>query len=164
MGRAAYAQAGCSGCHNGGMWTKAVKDFVSPPLPNEVATEIGAVGANTNQYLHRFLMDIDSYNLNVPGEGNYIEGYPKIGGREIDTNGLKALGADHNGDGKGQGYNVPSILGANSVPPFHHNGACETFSCVLSHPNHTSEIALTNEQIEAIGVFLKSIDDSTDIF
>lgn len=163
-GRVAYVAAGCSQCHNGGMWTKAVKDFISPPLASEVATETGAVGVNINQYLHRFLVDIGSYNINVQGAGNYIDGYPPIGGLELDTNGLKAMGIDHNGDGKGNGYNIPSILGINSIPPYYHNGACEVLKCVLKDKNHTSNNQLTDYEIDVIDSFLKSIDDETPVF
>ena len=41
-----------------------------------------------------------------------------------------ALGIDYNGDGKGIGYNVPSLLGIDGLPPYYHNGACETLACV----------------------------------
>ena len=47
-----------------------------------------------------------------------------------------ALGRDYNGDGKGNGYNVPSLLGINAVPPYYHNGACETLACVVGNPKH----------------------------
>jgi len=47
-----------------------------------------------------------------------------------------ALGRDDNGDGKGNGYNVPSLLGINAVPPYYHNGACETLACVVGNPRH----------------------------
>ena len=47
-----------------------------------------------------------------------------------------ALGLDFNGDGKGNGFNVPSLLGVWSVPPYYHNGACETLACVLSDARH----------------------------
>ena len=47
-----------------------------------------------------------------------------------------ALGRDYNGDGKGVGYNVPSLLGINAVPPYYHNGACETLACVVGNAKH----------------------------
>lgn len=44
-----------------------------------------------------------------------------------------ALGRDYNGDGDGDGYNIPSLLGIENVPLYYHNGACETLDCVLSN-------------------------------
>ena len=43
-------------------------------------------------------------------------------------------GQDYNGDGRGIGYNVPSLLGIEALPPFYHNGACETLACVVGQP------------------------------
>ena len=135
-GKQLFESAGCSDCHAGPKWTTSKKDFVSPPFLEEIATESGAPGTNQAQYLYRFLKDIGSYNLNVEGEGNAIQGYRLIGGIEKDNNELKALGIDHNGDGKGNGYNVSSILGAFNTPPYYHNGACETLRCVLQDQKH----------------------------
>ena len=36
------------------------------------------------------------------------------------------LGRDYNADGKGIGFNVPSLQGIYNVPPFMHNGAAES--------------------------------------
>ena len=47
-----------------------------------------------------------------------------------------ALGIDYNGDGKGNGFNVPSLLGIYAVPPYYHNGACETLACVVGNVKH----------------------------
>ncbi|WP_394847165.1 beta-propeller fold lactonase family protein [Pendulispora brunnea] len=135
-GRELFERAGCATCHGGGQWTMKQKDFVSPPAPGEIATEAAAPGANAMQYMHRFLTDVGTFDLNVPGSDNPLPGYPAIGGIERDTNGLKALGFDYDGDGKGNGYNTPSLLGSYSVPPYFHNGACETFQCVLTHVKH----------------------------
>lgn len=171
IGRRLFNEAGCVSCHSGGQWTTSKKDFVSPPAAAEIATEAGAAGASPGQFLHRFLKDIGSFNLNVYGSGNVIAGYPAIGGAEKDTNGLDALGFDHNGDGKGTGYNVASILGIYSVPPFYHNGACETLRCVVSDKNHRQaglngrQDPLTSEQnLSAITKFLESIDASVQVF
>jgi len=38
------------------------------------------------------------------------------------------LGFDFNNDGKGNGFNVPSLQGISSLPPYYHNGSCETLA------------------------------------
>jgi cytochrome c peroxidase len=95
------------------------------------------------QYLNRFLRDIGSFNLGVTGAGNDIGG--DVGAVEKATAALvggvaqpqqDALGRDYNGDGKGVGYNVPSLLGINAVPPYYHNGACESLACVVGNVKH----------------------------
>ena len=72
QGRALFVQAGCAQCHGGQNWTVSLKDFVSPPAALEIFTE--RTGTFTNnpvgaQYLNRFLRDIGSFNLGVPGQG-----------------------------------------------------------------------------------------------
>jgi hypothetical protein len=136
QGRILFETSGCANCHGGLQWTRKTKDFVSPPDPTEIATEGAAPGANASQYLYRFLTDVGTFELNVAGPGNTLPGYPAIGGVEKDANGLDALGFDYDGDGKGNGYNTPSLLGSHAVPPYFHNGACETFLCVLTVVPH----------------------------
>jgi len=170
QGRQLFDSTGCSSCHVGPKWTSSKKDFVSPPYLEEIATEVGASGANQAQYLFRFLKNIGSYSLNVKGSGNSVAGYAAIGGIEKDNNELDALGIDHNGDGKGNGYNVSSILGTYNTGPYYHNGACETLRCVLHDEKHrragllgrldplTSEYNRT-----ALVKYLESIDSSTEL-
>ena len=95
-----------------------------------------------SQYLSRFLRDIGSFNLGVPGGtnpiGRNIGGVEKaaatvVGGVLVSQD---ALGIDYNGDGKGNGYNVPSLLGIYGVPPYYHNGACESLACVVGNARH----------------------------
>lgn len=89
----------------------------SPPAAAKVATktDLNAPGVppdpNGAQYLFQFLTNIKSFNLNVPEAGNFIAGQPQIGAVEKDTNNRDALGLDYNNDGKGEGYNIPSLLG-----------------------------------------------------
>ena len=85
------------------------------------------------QYLNRFLKDVGSFNLGVAGQGNPIG--DNIGAVEKATPALvagvaqlpppDALGKDFNGDGRGNGFNVQSLLGIFAVQPYMHNGACE---------------------------------------
>lgn len=170
-GRVLYESSGCTACHSGGKWTISRKDFASPPSPGEIYWESGAAGANQAQYLYRFLHDIGSFNLNVKGSPNLIPGYPAIGGIETDNNELGALGYDYNGDGKGNGYNISSILGTYNLPPYYHNGACETLECVIADSNHrrsgnTSGFDQLSypENRRALVEFLKSIDANTKYF
>ncbi len=127
-----------------------------------------------SQYLNAFLQNIGSFNLGVPNGGNPIG--RNIGGAEKATatllNGVAqpqqdALGIDYNADGRGNGFNTPSLLGLNVMPPFYHNGACETFACVLSNARHrtannTRPDVLANPSDQAAVVaFLESIDVKT---
>ena len=170
-GKGLFVAANCSSCHNGGKWTKSHKDFVSPPDPSEVFSEVGAVGANQFQFLARFLNDIGSYNLNVAGMDNVIPGYRAIGGEEIDSAGNKSLGMDHNGDGKGNGFNAATILGAFSSPPYYHNGACETIACVVADSNHRAaglnanqaDVLNTAEKRAKVVSYIESIDKTTAV-
>jgi YVTN family beta-propeller protein len=146
-GRRLFQAQGCQSCHGGQTFTVSVKDFASPPAPGDITTET-APPATTGtpvavQYLNRFLRDIGSFNLGVTGAGNDLGG--NVGAVEKATAALvggvaqpqqDALGRDYNGDGKGVGYNVPSLLGINAVPPYYHNGACESLACVVGNPKH----------------------------
>ena len=46
------------------------------------------------------------------------------------------LGIDFNEDGKGVGFAVSSLLGIHAVPPYGHNGSCETVACVVADVKH----------------------------
>ncbi len=171
-GERLFKQSGCDTCHNGGKWSRSQKDFVSPPAPTEIASEFGVPNVNQSPYLYRFLFDIGSFGLNVPASQNQLPGYPAIGGAEQDSNGLGALGFDYNGDGKGSGYNVSSILGAFSVPPYYHNGACETLMCVLADEKHRqagleegeSDVLSNRANRRRLVEYLESIDEQTVVF
>jgi cytochrome c peroxidase len=179
QGRGLFQAAGCASCHFGSTFTLSVKDFVSPPAAAELATEttpappagVTPVGA---QFLPRFLRDVGSFNLGVFGAGNPLGA--NIGAPELATAGLVngvsqkppvALGFDHNADGKGTGFNVPSLLGINAVPPYMHNGACETLACVVSDMKHRTANGkrpdgAANAQAQALIVaYLRSIDAGT---
>ena len=125
---------------------------------------------NASQYLHRFLRDVGSFNLNVPGSLNQIPGQVSVGAIEKDTAGKDALGLDYDGNGKGAGFNIPFLLGIWAVPPYYHNGACETLACVLANPVHPSRQG-TNGQADPLTnpvdqqrvvAFLKTLDAETD--
>ena len=164
--------------HSGGKWTISTKDFTSPPAGTEIFTErtgtfIGnPVGV---QYLARFLRDIGSFNLGVAGQGNPIG--DNIGAEEKAAPALvgaasqppqDALGKDYNADGQGNGFNVPSLLGIFAVPPYLHNGACETLACVVSDVKHRTANGarpdvLADPRLQAVLVkFLESIDASIE--
>jgi cytochrome c peroxidase len=182
QGRNLFQAAGCASCHGGGNWTTSRKDFVSPPAAAEIATEttpppppgITPVGV---QYLPRFLRDVGSFNRGVPGAGNDLP--PNVGADEKAAAAVTAgvagprpdgLGTDFNGDGKGTGFNVPSLLGILNVPPYYHNGACETLACVVNDVKHRTANGTLPDRLadarqrELVILFLRSISAATQPF
>ncbi|MGI8461850.1 MAG: hypothetical protein ACR2OC_09500 [Solirubrobacterales bacterium] len=164
---------GCASCHGAPLFTSSIKDFVSPPAAAERFTErSGTFTGNPvgNEYLNRFLTDINSFNLGVPGAGNDIGN--NIGATEKASSAIAAgvtqpaqdgLGKDYNADGAGIGFSPQSLIGIGASPPYYHNGACETLACVLSDVQHrTGKGArpdiLTNSADRAkVETFLNSI-------
>jgi YVTN family beta-propeller protein len=168
-GRRLFFRSGCHKCHGGTKWSISNKDFTSPPAAAEIFTEAGAPNnAFGGQFLDRFLSDIDSFNLGVAGQGNELGN--NVGAVELAANGQTALGADHNGDGKGDGFNIPSLLAISYLPPYYHNGACETLACVLSNTTHRQaglragqEDPLATELAQdRVVTFLETLDADTD--
>jgi hypothetical protein len=176
-GRILFTHAGCVTCHTGGKWTISTKDFTSPPAATEVNTERDPAPVFGNpvaaQYLNRFLRNIGSFNAGVAGGDNPIGN--NIGSDEKAAPVLAqgalvaqdALGRDYNADEKGNGFNVPSLLGINAVQPYYHNGACETLACVVGDVKHrtangTLPDRLANPRQQALVVsFLESLDAQT---
>lgn len=183
LGRQLFAQAGCTNCHVGGLWTISSNNLPVPPPAGELFTERtgtfvdNPVGA---QFIQRFIRDIGSFNLGVPGQGNDLGA--NIGADEKAAAPLPpgqaapagvaqdALGRDYNNDGNGIGFSPASLLGINVIPPYYHNGACESLRCVVDNVKHrTANGTLpdrlpTAEQREAVTAFLKSIDARTPPF
>ncbi len=177
-GRKLFVEAGCATCHGGGKWTISTKDFVSPPAAADIFTERSPAPFVDNpvptQYLNRFLRDIGSFNIGVAGQPNSID--DNIGGPEFATSAViggafvakpGALGFDYNNDGKGNGFNVPSLLGISGLPPYLHNGGCETLACVVSDKNHRTargtlpdRLAHSADQARVVK-FLETIDNDT---
>jgi cytochrome c peroxidase len=189
-----FKKAGCANCHGGDQWTSSIRDFTPPPAVTDIFCEVNAgatappgcqtapvsgnpVGA---QFLDRFLRDIGSFDLNVSGSGNEISGQPPIGAIEKATRVVvggvlqaapqDALGKDFNGDGHGNGFSPPSLLGINQLPPYYHNGACETLACVLADVNHRTakgtlkDVLASPKNQAAVVKFLEHIDASTKPF
>jgi YVTN family beta-propeller protein len=179
QGRALFQSAGCNSCHGGTNWTTSRKDFTSPPAAAEIATETAPpppppIAPVTAQYLHRFLRDVGSFNRGVPGAGNELP--PNVGADEKAAAGVTAgvagprpdgLGVDFNRDGRGNGFNIPSLLGILAVPPYYHNGACETLACVVNDVKHRTANGTrpdglpTARQRELVVLFLRSISGAT---
>jgi cytochrome c peroxidase len=95
------------------------------------------------QYLNRFLRDIGSFNLGVPGQSNLFGnnvGADEKAAAAVANGALQpaqdALGRDYNADARGTGFNVPSLLGIASVPPYYHNGAAESLLSVIADVKH----------------------------
>ncbi|MBD0281199.1 MAG: hypothetical protein ICV69_03245 [Thermoleophilaceae bacterium] len=167
QGETLFSQAGCANCHGTSLFTNS-RRLPPPPPATEVFTERTPPPLFGNpvavQFVNSRLSDIGSFNLGVPGGGNEIGG--NVGADEITNAGgtpQDALGRDYNGDGRGNGYNIPSLLGIHNVPPYYHNGACETLACVLSNVRHrtangTLPDRLTSARDRArVVAFLRSI-------
>ncbi len=178
QGRKLFLQANCASCHGGQNWTISVKDFSSPPAGTDLFTERNPTNFTGNpvgaQYLDRFLRDVGSFNLGVPGQGNLLGdnvGADEKAAAAVASGTLQAaqdaLGRDYNGDGKGIGFNVPSLLGLNMLQPYMHNGACESLGAVVADVRHRTDNGrlpdtLTNPADRALVVkFLESIDFKT---
>ncbi len=180
-GRTLFLQAGCANCHGGYGWTVTMKDFTSPPVTNVdnfLVTERNPIPTTGNpvgtQYLNRFLRNVGSIYVGLSGQGNLLGN--NIGADEkaapAVANGIQqvaqdALGRDYNNDGRGIGYNVPSLLGIYSVPPYFHNGAAESLASVLEHVGHRTgnglypDILTSATDRAAVVAFLESIAPST---
>ena len=118
--------------------------------------------------------------MGARAEGNAIPGQPPIGAVEKATRVIiggvlqaapqDALGKDFNCDGHGNGFSPPSLLGINQLPPYYHNGACETLACVLADVNHrtakgTLKDVLASPANQAKVVqFLEQVDANTKPF
>ena len=181
-GRALFIEAGCDACHGTTLFSNSIKDYTSPPAADQIANERMPLVAGTNPvgapYVHKFITNIGSFNLGVPGQGNDLGN--NIGATELTTAGfnpvngqttppLDGLGRDYNNDGRGNGFTIPSLLGIDSAPPYYHNGACETLDCVLSNLKHRTSTpaggpgsrpdALANARDRArVIAFLRSLD------
>lgn len=157
-GRRLFFRSGCQTCHGGTKWTISNRDFAPPPAAASIATEttppapagVNPIGA---QFLFEKLRNINSFGFNVAG----------IGADEKTQDAKDALGKDHNLDGKGNGFNVPSLLGIWSLPPYYHNGGCETLACVLANTNHRApgRPALSPADQAQIVAFLQTLDAQT---
>src|SRR6185295_14074849 len=70
----------------------------------------------------------------------------------------------------GIGFNVPSVLGLNSLPPYMHNGAAESLAAVVSDVNHRTDNGRLPDTLSnpadraALISFLESIDFATAPF
>ncbi|MDA0813397.1 MAG: hypothetical protein O3C21_13540, partial [Verrucomicrobia bacterium] len=180
-GRDHFVAAKCVSCHGGSAWTVSFKDFTSPPAGAEVFTERNPAQVVGNpigaSYLNRFLRDVGSFNLGVAGQGKPLGG--DVGAEEkaapAVTNGVlqpapDALGIDYNNDGKGIGFNVPSLLGIFNVPPYMHNGAAESLAAVVADAKHRTAngrfpdlLADPVRQAELVA-FLEYIDATSNPF
>ncbi len=115
-----FENQGCAGCHGAPLFTSSIKDFTSPPPAAEIFTETNPAPVIGNpvgaQYLNRFLTDINSFNIGVPGAGNDLGN--NIGGVEKASSAIvggvtqpaqDGLGRDYNNDGRGIGFSPQSL-------------------------------------------------------
>jgi cytochrome c peroxidase len=199
-GRELFQEQQCTSCHRGGLWSITVKDFTPPPALTDIFCERALVppnpalpncakdpvigNPNGGQYLDRFLRDVGSYNRGVVGAGNELPN--NIGGVEKSASAIvagvaqaqqDALGIDFNddnaranGDDAGVGFGVSSLLGIYNVPPYGHNGSCETIACVVADVKHRTangrlpdNLMDPREQARVV-TFVESIDLDTNAF
>jgi cytochrome c peroxidase len=158
-GRQLFAAQGCNGCHAGTLFSRSVRDYTPPPLAADIATERAPLAPGTNPvgaaYVARFLVDIGSFNLGVPGQNNDLganigadeKGTSAVGANGASTAAPDGLGRDYNGDGKGNGFTVPSLLGIDASPPYYHNGACETLLCVVGNVKHRTALGTLPDRL-----------------
>ncbi len=178
QGRRLFTQAGCVTCHGGQDWTISLKNFTSPPAATTFFTERAPAQTFGNpvgtQFLDQLLRDVGSFNLGVPGPGKPLGndvGADEKAAPAVSNGALQAaqdgLGIDYNGDGKGVGFNVPSLLGLNVLPPYLHHGAAESLAAVVGDVRHRTDNGrqldtLANPADQALVVkFLASIDFNT---
>lgn len=177
-GRRLFFQARCHVCHGGTKWSISNKDFTSPPAGTEIFTENPPVAtAVGTQFLNRFLSDIGTFNVNVAGQGNILPApfNTAVGAIEkankanaASENGFDAIGKDHSGDGRGNGFNIPGLLGIWQLPPYYHNGGCETLDCVVGNPVHRTakgtfpDVLNTSGERDSVVAFLKTLDAETE--
>ena len=168
----------CQECHGGTTGPRASRTSTRRPIrtsfrrdrPERAGRRPNPIGT---QYLDRFLEDIGSFNIGVRGEGNRLG--RNIGAAEFANAAPNAqgelalpdaLGFDHDEDGAGDGYNVPSLLGIYALPPYLHNGACETLLCVLTDVEHRTagnetDVLNTRTKRNRVAKFLELIDLET---
>jgi cytochrome c peroxidase len=173
-GQQLFNQQGCNNCHGGAIFSRSIKDYTSPPAAADVATErTGTFTGNPAgaAFVPKFLVNIGSFGLGVTGAGNDLG--PNIGADEkatqaVGANGAAgaapdALGIDYNNDGKGTGFTVPSLLGIDQLPPYYHNGACETLDCVVGNVKHRTALGTLPDVLgdpaarASVVTFLRSI-------
>src|SRR5439155_25705626 len=149
-----------------------------PPAGSEIFTETNPppfiLNPVTIQYLNRFLRDVGSFNLGVPGQGNLLgnnigadeKAAPAVVAGELKP-AQDALGRDYNSDGKGIGFNVPSLLGIYALPPYMHNGAAESLAAVVSDVKHRTDDGRLPDRLSSpadqakVILFLESVDAAT---
>ena len=121
----------------------AAKDFASPPAAAEIVDRDArrrrrSATRSAAQYLNRFLRDIGSFNLGVPGRrqrlGDNIGGDEKataalVGGRRAAAAG-RARASTTTATARATASTSRRCSASTPSPPYYHNGACETLACV----------------------------------
>jgi YVTN family beta-propeller protein len=143
-GRALFIQANCQACHGGPKWSTNQVDFArQSPFPETLTP--GVDPQPPILQLARFLRVVGTFDANNPLEKT--------------ANNQAALGT--------LGYNPPSLLSIYAFPPYFHNGACLTLSCVLENQTHREAGGVTGvlddpAARQALVQFLISIDATTE--
>jgi DNA-binding beta-propeller fold protein YncE len=151
-------QSNCASCHGGPKWTKSTilhRDnpaFDKDPALGGVPLDPGVTNIGPQITQLTIKGQIFKYLENV---GTFIAANPI----EIRQNGALPFGA--------AGFNVPSLLSLRNTAPYLHNGAAQTLAAVF--PLHalggnTIQTAFNAAQRSDLLIFLRGIDQSTDIF
>jgi hypothetical protein len=65
-GRELFIEAGCDACHGTTLFSNSIKDYTSPPAPDQIANERMPLAPGTNPvgapYVHKFITNIGSFN------------------------------------------------------------------------------------------------------
>ena len=179
-GRSHWVYTQCSNCHGPPGWSSSYLRLLPPPAVGDIFTERSPTPFTANpvgtQYLNRFLRDIGSFNLGVPGQGNLLglnigadeKAAPIVSGGVLQP-AQDALGFDYNSDGKGTGFNPPSLISAYSLPPYGHNGAAESLTNLMANFKHrtingTISDPWTPTRVAEGVAFFESIDANSDPF
>ena len=143
QGRALFIQANCQACHGGPKWATNQVDFARvSPFPETLTP--GVDPEPPTAQLARFLYLVGTFDASDPLERT--------------ANNQQALGQ--------LGYNPTSLLSLFAFPPYLHNGACPTITCVLenaAHRNAGGGVALDDPaQWPPLAAFVISIDAETE--
>jgi hypothetical protein len=191
-GRALFAQANCTGCHSGDMWSISQR-FYEPDGTNGVNTKLTTTSWSTaakdsgfpsalypaasaaNQVMRNpgpipFFFDQITCALRPVGTYNVAE--PEVGVAELRSDmATPSQGADANGNG----FNPPPLLAVSLGAPYLHSGQVRTLEALFSDRFKSHHQALSSgflggadadraAKLSSLVQFVLSIDDDQQTF
>lgn len=180
-GRAIFEQANCHHCHGGVLWTLSERyyepllgqDARGLSLASQGIATLGSVRVDQVSGADTSALTVLANDANGPPArhtcvvrkvGTFgATGPADRGAGEIRQNGNAAQGVD--------GFNVPSLLGANMGAPYLHNGAAESLDELLdprgAFVDHLRSGNLvfspSPSELADLVAFLRTIDDDTPV-